>query len=74
MKAVKSNIYRKVRVVLNTERPDRPQWAKIVVDGQVTHTGQKSYIRRIAKRGITSCLLCKPPSFGPHPLGGGGFS
>ena len=50
MKAVKSNIYRKVRVVLNTERPDRPQWAKIVVDGQVTHTGQKSYIRRIAKK------------------------
>ena len=49
MKAVKSNIYRKVRVVLNTERPDRPQWAKIVVDGQVTHTGQKSYIRRIAR-------------------------
>ena len=41
MKAVKSNIYRKVRVVLNTERYDRPQWAKIVVDGQVAHTGQK---------------------------------
>ena len=50
MKAVKSNVYRKVRVVLNTERPDRPQWAKIVVDGQVAHTVHNSYIRRIAKQ------------------------
>ena len=50
MKAVKSNIYRKVRVVLNTERPDRPQWAKIIVNGEVAHTGQRSYIRRIAKQ------------------------
>jgi len=50
MKAVKSNIYRKVRVVLNTERPDRPQWAKIIVNGEVAHTGQRSYISRIAKK------------------------
>ena len=41
MKAVKSNMFRKVRVVLNTDRSDRPQWAKIVVDGKVAHTGQR---------------------------------
>jgi len=49
MKAVKSNMFRKVRVVLNTDRSDRPQWAKIVVDGKVAHTGQRKYIKSVAK-------------------------
>ena len=51
MKAVKSNLYRQARIVLNTGRADRPQWAKIVEsNGQVAHTGQINYIRRIAKQ------------------------
>jgi len=49
MKAVTSNVYRKVRVVQNTSRDDRPQWAKIVIDGRVAHTGQVGYIKRLAK-------------------------
>jgi len=49
MKAVKSNLFQKVRVVTNTDRSDRPQWAKIVVDGKVAHTGQHKYIKSIAK-------------------------
>ena len=49
MKAVRSNMYRKIRVVQNTEREDRPQWAKIIIDGQIVHTGQTNYIKRIAK-------------------------
>ena len=44
MKAVKSNIYRKVRVVLNTERADRPQWAKIIVEwGSSPHRAKVLY-------------------------------
>ena len=49
MKAVTSNVYREIRVVQNTEREDRPQWAKIIIDGQIVHTGQTSYIKRVAK-------------------------
>ena len=49
MKAVQSNVYRKIRVVQNTEREDRPQWAKIIIDGQIVHTGQTNYIKRLAK-------------------------
>jgi hypothetical protein len=50
MKAAKTNIYRHVKVVLNTPRQDRPQWAKIVVNGQVAHTGQRKYIKSVAKQ------------------------
>ena len=51
MKVVKSNIYRQARIVLNTGRTDRSQWAKIVeANGRVAHTGQINYIRRIAKQ------------------------
>ena len=51
MKAVKSNIYRQARIVVNTGRADRSQWAKIVEEnGRVAHTGQLNYIRRIAKQ------------------------
>ena len=50
MKAAKTNIYRHVKVVLNTDREDRPQWAKIVVNGKTAHTGQRKYIKRVAKQ------------------------
>ena len=53
MKTVKANVFRDVHVILNTSRADRPQWARIVVDGKVAHTGQRSYIRRIAKKRYT---------------------
>lgn len=49
MKAVKANLFRKVKVVTNTDRSDRPQWAKIVVDGKIAHTGQLKYIKGVAK-------------------------
>ena len=49
MKAVQGNIYKVARVVLNSSRKDRNQWAKIVVDDTVRHTGQTTYIKRIAK-------------------------
>ena len=50
MNAAKTNICRHVKVVLNTYRTDRPQWAKIVVDGKTTNTGQPKYIKGVAKR------------------------
>jgi hypothetical protein len=51
MKAVKSNLYRAARIVVNTNRRDKSQWAKIVeANGRVAHTGQLNYIRRIAKQ------------------------
>ena len=40
----------KVRIVKNTERSDRDQWAKIVVNGTVMHTGQPKYIKGGAKK------------------------
>mgnify|MGYP000341962670 FL=1 len=49
MKAVQGNIYKIARVVLNTTNKDRHQWAKIVVDGSVRHTGQTTYIKKLAK-------------------------
>ena len=73
MKAVKSNIYRKVRVVLNTERPDRHSGQRSWLMGKLPTLAKSPIFAGLPKRGITSCLLCKPPSFGPHPLGGGGF-
>jgi hypothetical protein len=52
MKNVKTLILNqpKVRVVKNTDRNDRDQWAKIVVNGIVKHTGQPKYIKGIAKK------------------------
>ena len=49
MKAVQGNIHRVARVILNSHRKDRPQWARIVVDGTVCHVGQTQYIKRVAK-------------------------
>ena len=40
----------KVRIVQNTARSDRDQWAKIVVNGTVMHTGQPKYIKGVAKK------------------------
>ena len=50
MKSVRSNLYRDARIVVNTNRRDKQQWAKIVENGQTVHTGQLPYIRRIAKQ------------------------
>ena len=49
MKAIKGNLCFLPRAIVNTDRTDRPQWAKIVIDGKVVHTGQLRYIKRIAK-------------------------
>ena len=49
MKAAKGNVYKLARVVVNTNRKDRHQWAKIVVDGRIVHTGQTSYIKKLAR-------------------------
>ena len=49
MKAVQGNVHRVVRVILNSPRKDRHQWARIVVDGGVRHVGRPQYIKRIAK-------------------------
>ena len=50
MKAVRSNLYREARIIVNTNRRDKQQWAKIVENGKTVHTGQLPYIRRIAKQ------------------------
>lgn len=41
-----------VRIHLNTENKNRHQWARIVDarNGKVLHTGQTSYIKRVAKK------------------------
>ena len=49
MKAVKSNLHRVARIIVNTNRRDKHQWARIVENGKTVHTGQLPYIRRIAK-------------------------
>jgi|TARA_R110000744_G_scaffold20351_1_gene53413 hypothetical protein len=52
MKNVKTFVLNqpKVRIVKNTDRNDRDQWAKIVVNGTVMHTGQPKYIKGLAKK------------------------
>ncbi len=50
MKSVKANLHRVAHIVVNTNRRDKQQWAKIVENGQTVHTGQLPYIRRIAKQ------------------------
>ena len=49
MKAVQGNIHKIARVVLNTTNKNHHQWAKIVVDGVICHTGQTAYIKKLAK-------------------------
>lgn len=52
MKNVKTVVLNQpnVRIVKNTGRSDRDQWAKIVVNGTIMHTGQPKYIKGIAKK------------------------
>ena len=50
MKNLQTKPARIVRVVLNTENPNRHQWAKIVEGRTVLHTGQPRYIKRVAKK------------------------
>jgi len=49
MKTLQVKPSRIVRVILNTENPQRHQWAKIVEGKKVLHTGQPRYIKRVAK-------------------------
>ena len=49
MKTLQAKPARIVRVILNTENPQRHQWAKIVEGKKVLHTGQPRYIKRVAK-------------------------
>ena len=49
MKAVQGHIHKIARVVLNTTNKNHHQWAKIVVDGVICHTGQTTYIKKLAK-------------------------
>ena len=49
MKAVQGNIHKVARVILNSPRKDRHQWARIVVDGIVRQVGQTTYNKRVAK-------------------------
>jgi len=50
MKAIQAKPARIVRVVLNTENPNRHQWAKIVEGRKTLHIGQPRYIKRVAKK------------------------
>ena len=67
MKNVKTFVLNqpKVRIVKNTDRNDRDQWAKIVVNGTVMHTGQPKYIKGLANKSLwvnnlgRSSQLCK---------------
>jgi hypothetical protein len=49
MQKVQTKTARPVRVILNTDNPNRHQWAKIVEGKKVLHTGQPRYIKRVAK-------------------------
>ena len=51
MKSLNKQFAVPVRVVVNTLNKDKDRWAKILNanTGQVLHTGQPSYIRRVAK-------------------------
>mgnify|MGYP004410961425 FL=1 len=50
MKNLQTKPARIVRVVLNTQNPNRHQWAKIVEGGNTLHIGQPRYIKRVAKK------------------------
>ena len=50
MKTLQAKPARIVRVVLNTENPNRHQWAKIVEGRKTLHIGQPRYIKRVAKK------------------------
>ena len=52
MKKATANVFNQVKIILNTTNPSRHQWAKIVNchSGRTLHTGQPSYIKRIAQK------------------------
>lgn len=51
MKAQNIKLAQTVRVVFNTNNPQRHQWAKIVApSGKILHTGQVPYIKRVARK------------------------
>ena len=50
MKSLLTKPARIVRVILNTENPNRHQWAKIVEGRKTLHIGQPRYIKRVAKK------------------------
>jgi hypothetical protein len=51
MKAQNVKLAQSVRVVFNTNNPNRHQWAKIVApNGKILHTGQVPYIKRVARK------------------------
>ena len=50
MKNLQTKPARIVRVVLNTQNPNRHQWAKIVEGRKTLHIGQPRYIKRVAKK------------------------
>ncbi len=52
MKSVKANLRPSVRIEKNTDRKDRPQWARIVdrESGNTLHVGQVKYIKGVAKK------------------------
>ena len=57
MQKVQTRTARPVRVILNTDNPNRHQWAKIVEGRKVLHTGQPKYIKRVAKKKFNLDLL-----------------
>ena len=59
MKSVKGNVFAvKIRATLNTSNSNKDQWAKIVSfsTGQVLHTGQPRYIKRVARERYNTLL------------------
>jgi|TARA_B100000085_G_scaffold203899_1_gene187469 hypothetical protein len=57
MQKVQTKTARPVRVILNTQNPQRHQWAKIVEGKKVLHTGQPRYIKRVAKKKFNLDLM-----------------
>jgi len=57
MQKVQTKTARPVRVILNTDNPNRHQWAKIVEGKKVLHTGQPRYIKRVAKKKFNLDLM-----------------
>jgi hypothetical protein len=59
MKSVKGNVFAvKIRATLNTSNRNKDRWAKIVncSTGQVLHTGQPRYIKRVARERYNTLL------------------
>lgn len=50
MKAQNVKLAQSVRVVFNTNNPNRHQWGKIMEGKKVLHTGQVPYIKRVARK------------------------